>query len=199
MVSALHFAGWILCAIYATVPLFWLVIHPFADRWRRHRSPYRRILPLWFCMWIGSIGISAPWRSVVLYSSAWTWLPACVLFTIGIWLYSRAGNGFSARQLGGLPELLPQHPEQRLVVSGIRAHVRHPVYLGHLCEMLAWSLGTGLAACYGLTLFAVVTGWVMIRLEDNELEQRFGEDFRAYRRNVPALWPSFRNYSSGAR
>ncbi len=84
---------------------------------------------------------------------------------------------------------MPGHREQRLVTSGIRAHIRHPVYLGHLCEMLAWSVGTGLAVCYGLTAFALVTGAIMIRLEDRELEQRFGEAYREYRRKVPAVLP----------
>ena len=55
--------------------------------------------------------------------------------------------------------------------------------------MLAWSLGTGLVVCYGLTAFALVTGVVMIRLEDRELEQRFGEEYREYRRTVPAVVP----------
>ena len=55
--------------------------------------------------------------------------------------------------------------------------------------MLAWSLGSGLAVCYGLTAFAVVTGAVMIRWEDKELEQRFGEAYREYRRQVPAVLP----------
>ncbi len=84
---------------------------------------------------------------------------------------------------------MPGHREQRLVTSGIRAHIRHPVYLGHLCEMLTWSVGTGLAVCYGLTAFALVTGAIMIRLEDRELEQRFGEAYREYRRKVPAVLP----------
>ncbi len=75
------------------------------------------------------------------------------------------------------------------MTSGIRARVRHPIYLGHLCEMLGWSMGTGLAVCYGLTAFAVVTGAVMIRMEDAELEHRFGEDYRTYRQEVPALLP----------
>jgi protein-S-isoprenylcysteine O-methyltransferase Ste14 len=53
--------------------------------------------------------------------------------------------------------------------------------------MLAWSVGTGLAVCYGLTAFAMVTGAVMIRKEDEELEGRFGEEYRAYRERVPAV------------
>ncbi len=58
--------------------------------------------------------------------------------------------------------------------------------------MLAWSLGTGLVVCYGLTVFAVVTGAVMIRLEEKELEQRFGKEYRDYQRNVPAVVPRIR-------
>jgi protein-S-isoprenylcysteine O-methyltransferase Ste14 len=61
--------------------------------------------------------------------------------------------------------------------------------LGHLCEMLAWSLGTGLAVCWALTAFATVTGAVMIKMEDRELEQRFGEKYRQYRSTVPAVLP----------
>ncbi len=88
-----------------------------------------------------------------------------------------------------MPEVIPGHREQRLVTSGIRARVRHPVYLAHLCEMLAWSFGTGLAVCWGMTAFAVVTGAAMIRMEDAELEKRFGEEYREYRRSVPAVLP----------
>ena len=104
-------------------------------------------------------------------------------------IYSLALKSFSAKQLGGLPELMSRHKEQRLVTTGIRARVRHPIYLGHLCEMLGWSIGTGLVVCYGLTAFAVVTGTIMIRMEDSELEHRFGGDYRSYRQEVPALLP----------
>jgi protein-S-isoprenylcysteine O-methyltransferase Ste14 len=108
---------------------------------------------------------------------------------VGISLYSRSGAHFSWEQLGGLPEVRADHPHDRLVTTGIRSRVRHPVYLAHLCEMLAWSLGTGLVACWILTAFAIVTGAVMIGMEDAELEQRFGEDFRNYRSQVPAVLP----------
>ncbi len=81
------------------------------------------------------------------------------------------------------------HRDQRLVTDGIRAHVRHPVYLAHLCEMIAWSVGTGLAVCWALTAFAIATGTVMIRMEDAELEKRFGDAYRNYRDAVPAVLP----------
>jgi protein-S-isoprenylcysteine O-methyltransferase Ste14 len=55
--------------------------------------------------------------------------------------------------------------------------------------MLAWSVGTGLIVLYALTAFAVITGMFMLRLEDRELESRFGDDYRRYRRQVPAVFP----------
>jgi protein-S-isoprenylcysteine O-methyltransferase Ste14 len=182
--------AWAACCVYATIPSFWLVIHPWAEYWRsRQRSPYRVLLPVWIGMWIVAGVITASWRHVQFYSTLWAWVPAAALFAVGFLVYVLALKGFSAKQLGGLPEVMPGHKEQRLVTSGIRARVRHPVYLGHLCEMLAWSIGTGLVACYGLTAFAALTGAIMIRLEDGELEHRFGEDYRTYRQKVPALLP----------
>jgi protein-S-isoprenylcysteine O-methyltransferase Ste14 len=106
-----------------------------------------------------------------------------------LWIYNRAGTGFSAAQLGGLPEVRAGHSEQRLVTTGLRTRVRHPVYLGHLCEMLAWSIGTGLAVCYGLTGLAMISGAIMIRLEDKELEQRFGDQYQRYKSSTPTIWP----------
>ncbi len=186
----LHMIGWLACVIYATIPSFWLNIHPHVDYWRsRPLSPYRLLIPLWIGMWVVLGVATAPWRNMLLYSTPWTWGPAAFLFAAGFWIYRRSGAGFSRCQLGGLPEVVAGHRDQRLVTSGIRAHVRHPVYLGHLCEMLAWSVGTGLAVCYGLTAFAAVSGMAMVRFEDKELEQRFGEEYRRYRQKVPAVLP----------
>jgi len=188
----LEIVGWLACVVYSTIPLFWLMIHPFAGRWRtRRRSPYRVLLPVWMAMWAAMALITLPWWSVALYSADWAWGLAILLFAMGLFVYSRSGKNFSARQLGGLPEVHGANREQRLVTDGIRARVRHPVYLAHLCEMLAWSVGTGLAVCWGLTTFTIATGAVMIRMEDAELEQRFGDAYRAYRNSVPAVIPRF--------
>jgi protein-S-isoprenylcysteine O-methyltransferase Ste14 len=186
----LRTVGWIACVVYSTIPAFWLLIHPRAEYWRsRRRSPYKILLPLWIGMWVAAAAITAPWRSFLLYKNNWTWIPAGLLFCAGLLLYKLSHHHFTLAQLGGLSEILPGHREQRLSTTGIRARVRHPVYLGHLCEMLAWSAGTGLAACWGLTAFTIVTGAAMITFEERELESRFGEEYRRYRSTVPAVLP----------
>src|SRR6266581_4184453 len=182
--------GWLACIVYSTIPSFWLMVHPRAHRWRdRDRSPFRVLVPAWMVMWIGIGALTGPWRSVALYSTPWTWVPAVALFAVGIFIYSHSGAHFSWAQLGGLPEVRAGNQQQRLVTTGIRSRVRHPVYLGHLCEMLAWSVGTGLVVGWLLTAFAIATGAVMIRMEDAELEERFGDEYLAYRKVVPAILP----------
>ena len=193
MLSWLRTVGWVVCVVYSTIPLFWLMIHPRAHRWRERRgSPFCVLVPAWILTWAAVGGLTAPWRHVALYSTAWSWVPAALLFVAGVFIYSRAGAHFSWAQLGGLPEVLPGHDEQRLVTTGIRARVRHPVYLGHLCALLGWTVGTGLVVCWALTGFAIVTGAVMVRLEDAELEKRFGERYAVYRERVPAVLPRLR-------
>lgn len=188
--DALRRIGWIVCVVYVTIPAFWLLIHPRVEYWRsRRRSPYRTLLPFWMATWVIAAAITAPWRNEILYRNNWTWIPALALFCLGVILYKLAGSEFSLAQLGGLPEVLPNHGQQHLATTGIRARIRHPVYLGHFCEMLAWSVGTGLAVCWALTAFAIVSGAVMIRMEDRELEKRFGENYREYRSTVPAVLP----------
>ena len=144
-------------------------------------------------MWLVAAAITAPWRNIIFYENRWTWIPAGVLFCCGLVLYKLSHSNFSLRQLGGLPEILPNQSHQRLVTTGIRAHVRHPVYLGHLCEMIAWSMGTGLAVCWALSGFAIITGAIMIRLEDAELKKRFGEEYADYRKRVGSVMPRLRS------
>lgn len=190
MTQWLDLCGWMACVVYSTIPSFWLTIHPRADYWRSRRySPYLVLLPVWVGMWVVLGLLTSSWRHLAFYTGGWAWIPAGVLFSTGLCVYWRSGKYFSHAQLGGLPEILPNHGGQQLVTWGIRGRVRHPVYLAHLCELLAWSIGTGLVVCYALAAFAAVTGTVMIRFEDEELERRFGEEYRLYRENVPAVMP----------
>src|SRR5271165_3166760 len=178
---------------YCTIPLFWLMIHPFIERWRKlGRLVYVLILPAWAVV-IAVVFLSVwPFRFAHFYVNWFAWAPAAIFFLLGFWIYRVAFQSFHHTQVSGLAEIEPGKHRQQLVTTGIRSRVRHPIYLGHLCEILGWCVGTGLIALYGLALFAVITGAVMIRIEDHELETRFGEAYREYRARVPAVIPRVR-------
>src|SRR2546426_893235 len=130
MLELVRLVGWVACVVYSTIPLFWLMIHPRAHRWRqREGSPYTVLVPAWILMWVGVGALTAPWRGEVIYQGWWSWIPAGILFGVGLLLYKLSGIGFSPTQLYGLPEIVAGNQEQRLVTTGIRARVRHPVYL----------------------------------------------------------------------
>ena len=188
--NAVDVVALIACAVYCTIPLFWLVVHPFIARWRRYgRRSYAWILPIWGAVIATAFLIVWPYRHVHLYDSWFGWVPAALLFALGFSIYSAGFKSFERNQVSGLAELEPDRHRQRLVTTGIRAYVRHPIYLGHLCEVFAWCFATGMVALYLLAAFAIATGAVMIRIEDSVLEVRFGKPYREYKSSVPAVVP----------
>jgi protein-S-isoprenylcysteine O-methyltransferase Ste14 len=182
--------AWLVGTVYATVPIFWLAIHPFTGLWQRQqRSPFRFLLPFWALIIAGVLLATYPWFLQQLYR---TWLgviPAIALAAIAISIYRAVSKDFRRQQLSGEAELQPAKHEQRLVRTGIHARIRHPVYLGHLLMLAAWTIGSGLLVLYALTVVAIVTGAIMIRLEERELAWRFGDDYRDYQSRVPAILP----------
>ncbi len=157
--AAIDVLAMLACSIYSTIPLFWLVVHPFIARWRNARPQrlpadsadldrvHRRNLshPV-------AIPLGALLRQLVELDSGTRHV------LMGFSIYAQAFKSFPHEQVSGLAELEPDRHRQELVTTGIRSRVRHPIYLGHLCEILGWCIGTGLTALYVLAGLAIVTG-----------------------------------------
>lgn len=188
--SLLDFAGLAIASVYATIPLFWLTVHPMIHRWRAAgRRAYIAVVPLWFAYALVAFAIGWRFRHVHLYVSWMPWLPAVLFLLMGGVLYQAGRQRFEKAKIIGLAELEPSKHQQELITTGIRSRVRHPIYLGHFCELFGWTLGTGSLAIAGLAAFYLISGLIMMRREDAELEQRFGEAFRQYRARVPGFLP----------
>ena len=186
----LDFAGLAIGSVYATIPLFWLTVHPLIHRWRSSgRRAFYMLLPLWVVYALAAFSLGWRFRHVHLYVSWMAWVPAVLFILMGFALYQAGRQGFERAKVIGLAELEPARYRQELVTGGIRSRVRHPFYLAHFCELFGWMLGIGSLALAGMLVFAVISGFIMIRKEDDELEQRFGEKFRRYRSGVPAILP----------
>lgn len=188
MESALLTLAWMVGVTYAAIPPFWLLIHPFAERWQRAKVDATAILA---GAWLGVILLLAiptfPWRAARLYTTPYAWLAAFAFGGFAIAIYRRAGS-FGFDRLIGRTELEPRL-EQRLVTTGMHARLRHPIYLAHLLMLTAWTVGSGLTVAYALLAVALITGFFMIRAEDAELERRFGDEFREYKGRGPAILP----------
>ena len=110
-----------------------------------------------------------------------------VLFLAGA-LLSFSGGYYLLLRGGGTP--LPFDPPKRLVVAGPYAHIQHPMALGLLSMAFAEALWFH-SASLGIYVFLLATAinLYLVYFEEPGLEERFGEDYRAYRIAVPRWLP----------
>jgi protein-S-isoprenylcysteine O-methyltransferase Ste14 len=100
----------------------------------------------------------------------------------------------------GLGTPAPIAAPDRLVVGGVYRYVRNPMYVAVLVAVVGQSL---LLGRLGLLLYAGVA-WLGVAAfvrfyEEPTLTRRFGADYEAYRRAVPAWWPRLRPWEPGER
>ncbi|HLY99743.1 MAG TPA: methyltransferase [Candidatus Angelobacter sp.] len=192
MASKLLLAPWLMTILYSSIPLFWFAIHPLAPRWRQlRRSPYLFLLPMWAAI-IAMLGIVAwPWREFRLYTGWWHALaavPACLLWSSSLRIYRRIGPEFGLRNFIGETELRSQQSEEAPVTHGLHARMRHPIYFAHLMMMSGWAVVSGLASGFALLAVSLLCTFpLMVRMEERELEKRFGGSYMRYKRSVPLL------------
>lgn len=68
--------------------------------------------------------------------------------------------------------------------------VRHPTYLAHTIMFLGVFLISGVIAVAAITfLDLMLINFVIIPLEDRELESRFGDDYKRYMERVTGFFP----------
>jgi protein-S-isoprenylcysteine O-methyltransferase Ste14 len=100
----------------------------------------------------------------------------------------------------GLGTPVPVAAPERLVVGGVYRYVRNPMYVAILAVIVGQAL---LLGQLGLLLYAAgiwLIAAAFVRFyEEPALRRRFGADYEAYRRAVPAWWPRLRPWKPGER
>lgn len=80
---------------------------------------------------------------------------------------------------------------KKLVTSGLYSVVRHPQYLGIILATLGLTLlekDVRLISPIAWTLLIVAYVWLAYREESN-LQEKYGEEFQAYKKKVPFILP----------
>jgi protein-S-isoprenylcysteine O-methyltransferase Ste14 len=80
---------------------------------------------------------------------------------------------------------LAPHRSSTLVVKGLYRFSRNPMYLGMLLILLGWAvLLAEPLTLVPVAIFAALIEAMQIRPEERALEEKFGEDYRAYKKRV---------------
>ena len=103
-------------------------------------------------------------------------------------------NVWILRSLGAnVSETVFTKQSHRLVVAGPYRLVRHPLYAAGFLMLAGIALATASWLVGALcAVAAAAIRWVVVPLEEDQLERRFGERYRDYRRRTGALAPRLR-------
>jgi len=109
-------------------------------------------------------------------------------------------QAFARFVVEGFGTPVPIAAPERLVVGGLYRYVRNPMYVAALAIIVGQALALGQL---GLLIYAValwlITATFVRFYEEPTLTRRFGADYEAYRRAVPAWWPRLRPWKLSDR
>lgn len=132
----------------------------------------------WVDEWLPFFHFDSTWWSLGL--SVLLIVPGCLIMLWPVMQFFRAR---------GTP--VPLNPPQKLITTGLYAHVRNPMITGLFLLML------GLGVLFGsLSLILIFTPLFILlnvlyvkAVEEKEMEKKFGQEYLEYKKNVPMFIP----------
>jgi protein-S-isoprenylcysteine O-methyltransferase Ste14 len=99
-------------------------------------------------------------------------------------------NAFARFVIEGIGTPAPVAPTERLVVGGLYRYVRNPMYLAVGSTIAGEALLLGRPILFAeLAVFALAVVSFVRLYEEPHLRRSYGEEYEAYRREVPGWWP----------
>ena len=184
------FVALITIIIWPVVPLFWIPVHGLSKIFKK-LGLLTYIMPL--TTWLPLAYFIYSQRDFLLQFK--TGFPmtiniiGIVLSITGTLLHIWTGKLLGFWGLLGLPEISAK-VRSGLVTEGAFSVVRHPTYLAHTLMFIGIFLMTEVIAVGIVTLVDfVLVNVIIIPLEDRELLDRFGEEYKDYKKKVPGFFP----------
>jgi len=186
----LDFLALMTIILWPIIPLFWIPVHGLSRIIKKiglltYVTPLLTWLPLAYIIYRN--------RTFVLQFkvdlSVILNITGISLLVLGTLLHVWAGQLLGLWGLVGLPEV-STNIKGKLITRGPFAVVRHPTYFAHILMFSSIFLITGVIAIGIITLLDFLLVYTIITpLEERELLNRFGEEYRLYKKRVPKFFP----------
>lgn len=113
-------------------------------------------------------------------------LMGLVVLIITIWTMIRNGDG----------TLAPWIPTNKLVITGIYGYLRNPMIISVLIILIGESISIiSLNIIIWAFIFFIINNIFFFFYEEPNLEKKFGNDYRIYKKNVSRWMPRFNLFS----
>ncbi len=110
-----------------------------------------------------------------------------MLAAVGLFVIKRAFRNYNTRAFLGLKKSL----HEELKTEGIQSKIRHPLYTGTILLVIGYVLFNPLLTSLVILVALLVYLPFGIHWEEKKLIKLYGEAYEEYRKQVPALIPSF--------
>jgi protein-S-isoprenylcysteine O-methyltransferase Ste14 len=123
----------------------------------------------------------------------WVAMPLGLLLVVFGLLIRRSAmaGGFSVGHAFGVYLVFPQ--DGKLVDKEIYAYLRHPLSAGIVCIAIGFGVARNSGPAILTALIYVVPILVQMKLEDDELTERYGDAHRRYMKETRALFPRWQD------
>lgn len=188
--------GLMMVMMWPAIPMFLIELHSAANFWRRlglwtYLVVVLEWLPIAFVLYLS--------RETILYLQISFEEPflflGIVLVAAGIVLHSWTAKLLGIKATIGYSELKPSDEsiKTNLIMSGPFSVVRHPSYWAHTSIIAGFFLITGVVTLGIIAIIDLgITYFITTTLEDKELVDRFGDQYKKYQKTVPKLFPKLR-------
>lgn len=111
---------------------------------------------------------------------------AIIIFFIAITLEVATRQVLGTSRIMGSSEI--KQTKDRLVTTGIYNYARHPRYVEHPLWALSLGLFFGYYTLIAFAVYLFVSFAILAHFEEQELIERYGEEYRKYKQRTPAFF-----------
>jgi protein-S-isoprenylcysteine O-methyltransferase Ste14 len=95
----------------------------------------------------------------------------------------------------GKGTLAPWDPPKKLITTGIYGYVRNPMIIGVMTALIGESIAIlSLKIAIWKIIFFLLNSLYFVMYEEPNLENRFGEEYKEYKKNVPRWIPKITSF-----
>lgn len=171
---------------------WWFAVHPFVGFWRK--VGVRGTMIVMTVFFVASVVGLVTIRDTLLgpdLGLRWSLVAVgAVLAAAAIVMSVKRRKHLTLRILAGAPEVEADAEKRgQLLEEGPYALIRHPRYVEIVLATFAYAAISNYAGCWILAILTIPVIHLVVILEERELENRFGDAYRAYAARVPRYLP----------